>query len=59
VFPASIEPLERQQLADYTNHFAQVVESLAGRLFQVEGDANRRIMNDQAFGFGDPLAIDL
>jgi hypothetical protein len=45
---------ERCKLADYTNHFAQVVESLAGRLFAVEGDANRRFMNDAGIGLGDP-----
>ena len=33
--------LERVALADYTNHFATVVDSLAGMLFAIEGDANR------------------
>lgn len=45
---------ERVKLSDYTNHFAQVVESLAGRLFAVEGDANRTFMNDKGYGLGDP-----
>lgn len=32
---------ERCDLADYTNHFAAIVDSIAGMLFAVEGDANR------------------
>lgn len=45
---------ERCRLADYTNHYAQVVESLVGMLTAVEGDANR-VWNDAAgHGLGDP-----
>lgn len=32
---------ERCSLADYTNHFGAIVDSIAGMLFAVEGDANR------------------
>lgn len=32
---------ERCDLADYTNHFAAIVDSIAGMLFAVESDANR------------------
>lgn len=45
---------ERCDLADYTNHFAQIVESLVGMIFAVEGDANR-VWNDESDrGLGDP-----
>jgi hypothetical protein len=37
---------ERCQLADYTNHFATVVDSLAGMLFGVESDASRTYLRE-------------
>lgn len=45
---------ERSKLSDYTPHFAQGVESMAGMLFAVEGDANRRFVDDNGKGLGDP-----
>ena len=47
---------ERSDLADYTNHFATVVDSLAGMLFNVEANANR-VFNDEkneTLGLGSP-----
>lgn len=53
--------MERIRLADFPNHFASVVDSLAGMMFQVEGDANRTYTVDASdegnptFGpMGDP-----
>lgn len=43
---------ERCDLADYTPHFAEAVESLAGMLYAVEGDANRVLLDDQGRGLG-------
>lgn len=48
---------ERCRLADYTNHFATVVDSLAGMLFQVEANANRVLNDENGNGLGDPNDI--
>lgn len=45
---------ERKQNADYSNHFATVVDSLAGMLFNVEGDATRVYADENGNGLGDP-----
>lgn len=44
---------ERCLLADYTPHFATVVDSLAGMLYQNEQDANRTWGTDTNKGLGD------
>lgn len=44
---------ERVALADYTNHFGTVVDSLIGMLFAVEADANRVTMTEKQSGLGD------
>lgn len=53
---AESEPayLERTALADYTPHFSTVVDSLAGMLFAVEGDAIRFLGDEERPGLGDP-----
>jgi hypothetical protein len=38
---AEVSYQERCDLADYTNHFGAVVDSIAGMLFAIEGSANR------------------
>ncbi|MHC4372429.1 MAG: hypothetical protein ACYSW8_32910 [Planctomycetota bacterium] len=43
---------ERTKLADYTNHMAAVIDSLAGMLFTVEGEADRKTGKG---GFDGPL----
>lgn len=43
---------ERCKLADYTNHFAEAVEGLAGMVFAVEGDANRTFLDKEGRGLG-------
>lgn len=48
---------ERRALADYTNHFAAVVDSLVGMIFGVEGDANRVWNDDAGRGLGDPADL--
>lgn len=45
---------ERAKLADYTNHMAQVVDSLSGMLFNVEKNSNRAWSNEDGIGLGDP-----
>lgn len=47
---------ERTGLADYTPHFATVVDSLAGMMFGIEGDAKRLWgkADVPGSGFGDP-----
>ena len=51
--------VERQALADYTPHFGQVVDSLAGMLFQVESRATRVFGAnvDPSTGLGDPKDV--
>lgn len=49
---------ERKSLADYTNHFAVIVDALAGRVFAIEDDANRRYHNDKSEGLGDVEKMD-
>lgn len=44
---------ERCKIADYTNHFATVVDSLAGLLFSVEDNAERKF-EAEGVGLGDP-----
>lgn len=44
--------LERAGLADYTPHFATVVDALAGMLFAVEADANRFLGDEETPGLG-------
>jgi hypothetical protein len=44
---------ERKRLADYTNHFAVVVDALAGRVFAIEDDATRRYGDENTEGLGD------
>lgn len=39
---------------DYTNHYAQIIESLAGMLFAVEGDAIRVFSDKNGNGLGEP-----
>lgn len=43
---------ERRAMADYTNHLGVVVDSLAGMLFQKEGDANRAWADEDGKGLG-------
>jgi len=43
---------ERCQLADYTNHFATLVDELAGMIFAVEGQANRVFLDEEDNGLG-------
>lgn len=45
--------LERTQIADYTPHFSTGVDTLAGMLFAVEGEANRFLGDDKTAGLGD------
>lgn len=45
---------ERVKLADYTPHFAAVVDSLAGMLFNVEENANRSFGGEDGDGLGHP-----
>ena len=48
---------ERKDLADYTPHFSAVVDTLAGRLFHVEENAERVFNTDTGRGLGDPRKI--
>lgn len=43
---------ERCDLADYTPHFSECVESLAGMISAVEGDANRTFLDENGKGLG-------
>ena len=45
---------ERMRTVDYTNHFATVVDGLAGMLFAVEDEATRVTLDEEGFGLGDP-----
>lgn len=57
---------ERARTADYSNHLAVVVDSLAGMLAAVEGDTNRTWGETQAMargvnktkGLGDPMDVE-
>lgn len=43
---------ERCRLADYTNHFATLVDELAGMIFAVDGQANRIYTDQSGNGLG-------
>lgn len=45
---------ERMRTVDYTNHFATVVDGLAGMMFAVEEEATRIFVDEQGHGLGDP-----
>lgn len=45
---------ERKKIADYTNHFATAVDSLAGMLFAVDDQAERIWTNEAGMGLGAP-----
>jgi hypothetical protein len=49
---------ERCALADYTNHFATVADSLVGMMGAVEANANRIFNTEEGVGLGDPLDAD-
>jgi len=49
---------ERCQLADYTNHFATLVEELAGMIFAVEAKANRTYSDEDGNGLGQHDDLD-
>jgi hypothetical protein len=44
---------ERMRTVDFTNHFATVVDGLAGMLFAVEDEATRVTVDEDGFGLGD------
>lgn len=46
--------LERCKLADYSNHFGALVDSLAGMMFSVEADATREFNPESGVTLGDP-----
>ena len=45
---------ERMRIADYTPHFATVIDGLVGMLFAVEEEATRIFQDDTGHGLGDP-----
>lgn len=45
---------ERMRTVDFTNHFATVVDGLAGMLFAVEDEATRVTVDEDGYGLGDP-----
>jgi len=48
---------ERAALADYTNHFAAIVDSIVGMAMSVEANANRVFGTDKQPGLGDPTDL--